>query len=56
MLVDVAVRELENMPADHGLRADYEGFLSRLLGQSEWSTRGERYRQLDIERATGNAI
>eukprot|EP00903_Cladosiphon_okamuranus_P006805 g6633.t1 len=53
VLVDVIVRELANLPADDRLRADYNGFLARLLDQSEWATRGDRYREQDIKQATG---
>lgn len=53
MLVDIVVRELANLPADDVLRADYTGFSARLLDQSEWATRGGRYREQDIKQATG---
>ncbi|CAM9194713.1 unnamed protein product [Pylaiella littoralis] len=53
VLVDVVVRELCNLPADDPLRVDYLRLLTRLLEQSEWATRGGRYRELDIRRASG---
>lgn len=56
VLVDIIVRELANLPAGDVLRADYNGFLARLLDQSEWATRGGRYREHDIKQATGGQI
>lgn len=53
VLVDVVVRELENIPADDGMRVDYDSLLARLLDQSEWATRGGRYREEDIKRVAG---
>ncbi|CAN0255989.1 unnamed protein product [Ectocarpus sp. 8 AP-2014] len=53
VMVDIILRELYNLPADDGLRADYLGLLRRLLERSEWSTRGARYREVDIQRAVG---
>eukprot|EP00752_Nemacystus_decipiens_P004654 g4245.t1 len=53
VLVDIIVRELANLPADDVLRADYNSLLVRLLDQSEWDTRGGRYREKDIKHAMG---
>eukprot|EP00904_Undaria_pinnatifida_P009201 jgi/Undpi1/5410/HiC_scaffold_2.g00691.m1 len=56
VMVDVIVRELYNLPSSDPLRADYLLMLKSLLERSEWSTRGARYREDDIERATGANI